>query len=495
MKHFYSVVLISLLLYSPFTHAQSGIISSAPKGETLTFDLSTTQVYQQQKHEYSGIKFDVISQPDSALYYFPDIVTAFGFGTYVKGKVVGDTIFIATGQQVYHQDAVYNYGELDLYAKPCRKNGSSAEVTDETYIKFVRHADGSLTTMDGMGVAYTDQYGDLMGYNMNYYMRPFNLQNDSIVPPTDVADRQYCLSYTDWLGNPIYRLVNLRQTDSAIYLQGTAQQYAPQSWIRGSWKDSKVAFPSRQYQGVAERSFLDFFYAGSSDDSQSLGYRLDSALVMDYDAETGIYSSRQSMLEMVGNKILVKAYNAPTLRPYTPHEATPQAPQMLGYSDYSSSGFTVIRFNIAPVDVDGNYIDPQNITWRLIKDGQPYTFTTDKFAHLASDTQIFKWGFDDRVDIVFEACGLYNIWFYDSWNTLQAECTFTYKGSSHTALSNVLRNTTTGVQNVGSVQKRVAKTTFADITGRKATSQTKGIVIKKTTYEDGSVDVEKVVRK
>ena len=154
--------LSALVLFSTIAQAQSDIISAQPEGLIKTFDLSTAQVYQRNQYEFSGIKMDLVYQGDTTV-YFPDIVTAFGFGTYVRGQVSGDTILIKSGQNVFHQDPVYNYMELDLYAQPCLKNGSTANVLGDEYIKFLRNADGSLSSIGDTGIAYVDQYGDLIG--------------------------------------------------------------------------------------------------------------------------------------------------------------------------------------------------------------------------------------------------------------------------------------------------------------------------------------------
>ena len=485
--------LSALVLFSTIAQAQSDIISAQPEGLIKTFDLSTTQVYQRNQYEFSGIKMDLVYQGDTTV-YFPDIVTAFGFGTYVRGQVSGDTILIKSGQHVFHQDPVYNYMELDLYAQPCLKNGSTANVLGDEYIKFLRNADGSLSSIGDTGIAYVDQYGDLIGYNTDYLFRPFDLLTDSVVAPIDISDSACCMSYTDNFGNPIYRLVNLRFASDGVYLQGVSEQRAPQSWIHGTWDNDKLVFASRQYQGVAEVSFLDFIYGGTQDYSQSLGYRLDSAIVFDYDDGSKAFTTSQSLLETYGDKILISSYDAPTLTPYTPHEAVPQKPGMLGYSDYyASSGFDVIRFNIAPVDENGNYITPDSITWRLIKDGEPYTFTTDKYHQLSQDQQVFNWGFADNIDIVFEACGLYNIWFYDAWNELQLECTYTYNGHAHTAISDKM--VSTGISLVNSAPKSVSSVSYTDLAGRTTNADATGILIKKTTFADGSTKVEKIIRR
>lgn len=483
------------MLHCICTNAQTDGIITNPEGTPKTYDMSTCQMARTETYDYSGIKTDVVFSDDGKTAYFQDIVTAFGFGTWVAGDVVGDSIFIKCGQQIHHQDETENMQAIDVYINAGKMRNGEFVVTDNKYIKMAIDKDGTISTAKDEGVIATDQYGDLLGKNYAYLLRPFNIETDTVIPPADIASTQYCLNYKDYFGNEIYRLVNLKadEANKTFYVQGVAQQYAPESWIKGELKGDSVYFAKRQYQGIAESQFLDFFYPGHADYTQTNNYALDEHLAFFYDNDKKEFFSEGSALEMIGDKILLEAYDQPSLKPYTPHAAMPATPVMRDYSDYWYNGFIVLRFNISPTDENGYYIDPEGLKWRLIVDGKPYTFNKDTYKFLDADTETFDWGFADNVDIVFEACGLYNIWFYDDCEEIAAECTYTYNGETHTATSQPMRvKNTSGIDRTEADTKEAVRTVYHDLSGRAVKNPAKGIYIKTVTHADGSQTTSKV---
>lgn len=95
--------------------AQTDIVKDQPEGTVKTYDLSTCQVYMNSSYDYSGIKTDAVVTADGSRIWFKDLVTAFGFGTWVYGDIKDDAVYIKSGQHIHHQDQIDNFQELDLY--------------------------------------------------------------------------------------------------------------------------------------------------------------------------------------------------------------------------------------------------------------------------------------------------------------------------------------------------------------------------------------------
>ena len=287
----------------------------------------------------------------------------------------------------------------------------------------------------------TDQYGSILASNNGYYFRPIDLEAAVCAPPSGLQPEEYCLHYRQsFFGEDMYRLVELVKDGDAFYVKGLCGTYAPDGWCVGRRDGDYVRFASGQYQGVAKEAFLDYMYGGRVDPLGSLdGHEPERSLQFSYSSATGELASSGVVLETIGDRILVDSYAEPELKPYLPKEAVPAKPEMRGYTEYPD--FTVVRFNIPPVDENGDYIDPKGIVWRLMLDGEPYVFDPEVFGHLSERKEVFAWGECDGekgVDIVFESCGLYNIWLYENFNTVAVECTFTHDGKSHTVISDAM---------------------------------------------------------
>lgn len=497
MKHF--KILLILICYSISSIAQTDIVTTTPEGSIKTYDMSTCQVYMNDKYDYSGIKTDAVVSDNGNKLWFKDFITAYGFGTWIYGDIKGDTLYIKSGQHIYHQDPIDNMPTIDLYIKSGTVSGSDFFTTDDEFIKLIIDKDGTIRTPDNKGIAAVDQYGDVLGKNYAYILKEFDAAKETIIPPTGLADTQYCLKYNDNLGNPIYRLVNVKtdETNKNMYIQGMTNTYNLNGWIKGTINNNTISFAQRQYQGIAEDLFFDFFYPGTKDYSQPNGYALTENLVFTRNPITGDLTTDGSALEMIGDKILAGSFDNPSLMPYTPHATIPAKPQMLDYSDYRNDyGFIVLRFNIAPIDIDGKYIDPKDITWRLIVDGQPYTFNKSTYKNLKEDTETFNWGFSDGMDIVFEACGLYNIWLYDNCHDIAAECSFTYDGQTYTSVSDPIHieDNTTEINNAITNMPNTS-VRYYDMQGHAVLSPKHGIYIRKERTANGHYRTQKILIK
>lgn len=482
--------------------AQNDTIITNPSGTVKTYDLSTDQIVSRQTSSFSGVKSYIAFSDDGKKLYIKDFTPYINTGAWVEGDIKGDSVFIRSGQKVHHQDETENRMAIDVFLKSGALQGSSIEPDGEVYIKMKINADGSLSMPEGKGILAMDQYEDILCRNTAYLYRPFNLATDSVIAPAGVADKRYCLNYKDRFSNEIYKLVNVRRTqDDSLYVQGFAATYAPESWIKGVVKGSTATFAARQYQGMdgVTGEFFDFIYPGTRDYYSDLGYVLDDSLVFSYDKDKDEYTSEQSVLELLGDKISVAAYDEPSLKPYVPHAGKPSAPEMKYFSDYSTSspGFLKISFNIAPVDQNGSYIDPAGMTWRLLVNGKPYTFKKDTYHYLTQDKESFAWGEQDQLDIVFEACGLYTIWFYDyaGAQNVAVESTYTYNGETYTTTSEPLAVSAAAGVNQVETGSAVTGTVCHDLQGRTLLKPANGISLKTVTYADGSKRTLKVIQK
>lgn len=489
-----TILLPFVLQACVIAYAQGDTMITEPKGAVRTYDLATDQIVSQQTYSASGIKSYIAYSDDGNIAYFKEISPYFHTGVWVVGDVKGDSIFIKSGQKVHHQDETENRMAIDAYLYSGTLKGSSIEPDNEAYIKMKMNQDGTICMPKEKGIVAMDQYGDILCRNTAYIYRPFDIATDSIIPPADVADKEYCLNYKDYLGNEIYKLIKVkRSTNNDIYIQGFATRYNPDSWIKGRLEDNTAIFPSRQYQGLDGQTgeFLEFIYAGTKNFDSDFGFNLEDNLIFSYDKTRDEFYSGQSVLETLGERILIANYDQPSLKPYTPHAGKPAAPQMVYFSDYSfgTSGFLKISFNISPIDENEDYIDPTCITWRMLVNGKPYTFKKETYSFLSDDKETFNWGEQDKVDIVFEACGLYTIWFYDysTASNISVECTYTFNGESYTTTSEPMQvSAAANISQAGINGKKVAHAEYYDLQGRQTTKPSGGIYLKTVTYTDGS---------
>ena len=77
------------------------------------------------------------------------------------------------------------------------------------------------------------------------------------------------------------------------------------------------------------------------------------------------------------------------MSPYVEKAATPAEPIIDGIYDYYEwEGDYCISFRVQKMDVDGNYINPDLLSFILYVDGQPYTFDAERYGLEEDMTEI-----------------------------------------------------------------------------------------------------------
>lgn len=485
---------IGLVLASVQTSAAE-IIFDRPSGTEKTYDLTTQQIYSGETYNFSGVLSTVIFDGDDV--WFENPVTAFGFGSWIKGERQGNTIRIKNGQMIYHQDAGDGYPELDVCVVSGTYTNEIPWSDGKEYAELSIMNDGTIVMPEGKMLLATDQYGGILASNNGYFFQPVDLETAIITPPAGLVSEKYCLHYRQAVyDEDIYRPVELIKDGNTFYIKGLCGKYAPEGWSRGQRNGDYVDFASGQLQGVFQNTFLNYMYGGRVDPRGSLeGYEPERSLKFSYSSATGILSSTAAILETIGDRILAESYLYPELKPYTPGEAIPAKPELRGYTEYPD--FTVVSFNIPPLDQSGNYIDPKGITWRLIIDGKPYIFNTEIFKFLPENKEYFAWGECDGekgIDIVFEACGLYTLWLYEDFSTMAVECTFTHEGKSHSTTSDTMYVREAGI-NTPEVSAEAQEKAAYTLSGIRASESAHGVVITTEKTPDGKIKVQKTFRR
>lgn len=71
----------------------------------------------------------------------------------------------------------------------------------------------------------------------------------------------------------------------------------------------------------------------------------------------------------------------------------PANPEVTGYQ---RRGFRYeLKVDVPLVDVDGNHIDKENLSYRLYVDGKPFTFTTAEYGYIEADMAEIPWDYQD----------------------------------------------------------------------------------------------------
>lgn len=164
--------------------------------------------------------------------------------------------------------------------------------------------------------------------------------------------------------------------------------------------------------------------------------------------------------------------------------ATPATPEILMWSEEDA----LLQVNVPSTDVDGNFINPEHLTYRIYLDGEPHVFTPDEYYCLPSEMTDIPYDFTDYYDIYTNGSTKTIYLHAPAFGTLEVESTYTVDGDARISQ----RASYGGLTGVDANHGNIVETTYTDLLGRKVSHPGDGsFVIKTTRYADGTRIVSK----
>ncbi len=440
-------------------------------------------------------------------YYFPE--------AWVKGTISDGIATFPTGQFVGSDE----YGDEYLVGVDVIE-GEDEDEQVLSDIKYVYDAEAKTLTQLTAFVAENDGPADEMeqvapwGYWL--YSRFFDGEPvvlDPVVAPEGLETEAYSFQATvsketeDEDGETVLesvsyvKEVNVGFDGNDLYIQGISEDY-PEGWVKATKNEAgQYVIPANQFMGtlVVESIFGTFeypFHFGAIDDDFEI-----ADAVLDYDAETNTISTEQ-MLVLNGSRFIVNPYQTftdVTITKVIEMAGTPADPSFIA-TNLEGTNYPYVVFDIPTLDTDGNPMLNSKLffTVWVEKNGPatPYTVQADEYENVENDMVEIPYTFDDNYDIYGGTNGKT---FY--FNPADEVAEFTnigvqsiYYGGGETNKSDIIwmNGATTGVKDINTANNTAV---YYDLQGRKVTASQKGLLIKQSRQDNGTITTVKVVRK
>lgn len=440
-------------------------------------------------------------------YYFPE--------AWVKGTISDGIATFPTGQFVGSDE----YGDEYLVGVDVIE-GEDEDEQVLSDIKYVYDAEAKTLTQLTAFVAENDGPADNMeqvapwGYWL--YSRFFDGEPvvlDPVVAPEGLETEAYSFQATvsketeDEDGETVLesvsyvKEVNVGFDGNDLYIQGISEDY-PEGWVKATKNEAgQYVIPANQFMGtlVIESIFgtLEYpFHFGALDDDFEI-----ADAVLDYDAETNTISTEQ-MLVLNGSRFIVNPYQTftdVTITKVIEMAGTPADPSFID-TKLEGTNYPYVVFDIPTLDTDGNPMLNSKLffTVWVEKNGPatPYTVQADEYENVEKDMVEIPYTFDDNYDIYGGTNGKT---FY--FNPADEVAEFTnigvqsiYYGGGETNKSDIIwmNGATTGIKDINTANNTAV---YYDLQGRKVTASQKGLLIKQSRQDNGTITTVKVVRK
>ena len=468
-----------------------------PEGEEEGYIMAYTDNNGFYEQDYTNGKVYVRKSADGSTYYFNGL-TPGGNRSYrgadeswLVGKKEGDEIVVKAGQVLVENQAKKLYFEV-VHADEW---GNVTSFEQEARLKI--GSQGELTTKDGdIFAIYEDADNEedagFFGFFYNMELKPMG----ELVRwefPQGSTPQTYVLSGEDAYEEKVSRFVKLAFSGDKFYISGLSSM-SPDEVYEGTCTATTATIPS--FQIVKDADLFYYRIAPVTVDSEGTpAYQNTIDFSMSADRKEFTMTPADAYLCETTYDLngFVTTLKNVTLKYYAgDHAAKPAMPQIDYWEEYNDA----IVFSIPTEDVNGEYINPDKLAYRIYADGNRYTFTTADYERLTEDMDEIPFGFTDNFDIANN--GTQKIVYFHNLNAenIGVESVYTV-GDVTTVSDRVVYDiaTGTGITDKAAAQQPAASAYYS-LEGMRLNTPRKGsIVLKQSIMADGSKKVEKYVVK
>lgn len=488
----------------------SDIIYNTPAG-TLHSGLYRQSVgfFYGAKRVADGMSGTYVVASDKKTYYIQNIFSQYQCGSWVKGTLTGDTIYVATPQ---HIDYFEDNGEVvNIYLRNLKYdklNDTYVVDSANTEAKFVMSGD-TLKQVSDQLLGMTDQKGTYMLYG-DYNLMMFPNKDEVVKVPSGLKSERYELSYKDEHGESQKKLVRLAVGNSDVWLGDFSMKY-PKAWVKGTLKDKRITFSNGQYLGYTDSHHI-YFVTGvtvpvTDPDTGEAGETFELSRNIRFDADGDAYKSDNVMFTNWGKQDVnyKECFDQPRLTKFVLTEQTPSNPVIQGYQAYDNDNkYGSLSFTIPSVSNTGVALDPDSLFYNIYTDERLLTFKTTKygldrdmtdipfdftdghtFAASASDPLVRIVYFKERVGTYYKRIGVQAI--YHGLGKAHKSA-IVYNDGTEVAGDDPVTAVTEVVMPAGR-----PTVSYYDLAGRRVLKPENGVYIKSERLADGVIRQRKII--
>lgn len=501
------------------------VITEVPEGGTVTrWKREGSDYYRFWQYvlngDYSDKIGEMVTYADGTVYIKNIIGMYDAYPAYLRGSFTADDEITVPLPQpgamyVYDNDiAETDYITVCKYFTTGDNTFDFAIAPEVTEVKYKLN-DESCWELQGMdeegyilGAVYGNDEPKYMGIWAGYgtWRSVFSPFDDNLQHAPEGLETVYCL-LDDY--HHTRQFVEIGFDSNDCWARGFST-YLPESWVKGTLDaNSRVTFDSKQYIGDAKNYSLyfmgsnyEFFY--DVDFGNLVDYKLRDSMAFDYDKATGTMKSNQAYIINGGTEsvINIERHLSPSIAPATDEQLTPAAPVITATMPFDSSrGYGGIQWDMPSVTVDDIRHMPGYLYYRIYVDDELYEFTPAVYHTIKEPMTEVPFGFNDEYDFVAEVMSddtgmrVHRLYHYFKADEVKIGIQTVYRNGDTVSESAIAE--TVLVRNAGMTDtmalRDVTSVAYFDMTGCEVSASTRGVLIRRTTYADGTVQTEKIL--
>ena len=379
------------LVQSRKAPARVDVITEQPEGELKIYQRSGGAIYNLWGYIFSayqdGGAMKMVFADDGKTVYLNDPVSQAAAGTWVRAELSDDgkTLTMPLNQHIIYFDEA-GYGLITAWVDIKVEDGNiSATVNpDIQEVTFTVGDDGTISMngssgdvdafeCSGLGLIYDDDLTWAAYADWESVYTPFDATPVEL--PDGIVMENFSMTYVDSNGNAGGKMVKVGMTGNDVYVQGFSS-LVPDGIMKGTLTEDgdMVTFPSDQYLGVGNSLFLNMMGLDAD-------YTILDNLVFSFDEDN---MKANDILAVVAGMNIQEEYDQPFITYYMDHAATPANPEVIDFVDEGElGGYNYGSFNVPTVDTEGNFINPNDLYYRIyFDDDELFTFGPDEYPQV-----------------------------------------------------------------------------------------------------------------
>ncbi|GEM_PF-6206411 len=407
-----------------------------PQGEEKFYIMSlySYSMNNAQFKNASSVKSQIRFDADGKTVYFKDITTSLGVETWLQGTLDGDTIRIPYGQPL-----AYYRGKYLIFFCPMIYDDSTGNMEAQDELKLIVKGDSILSPtfekagvfQGGAGYVYiNDQQQGSLSFDLDYKMA--RVTTPAISIPTDIEPVEYVYTYENSQGNLTKSKVNVLHRDNDFYMQLSTS--APDAYIYGILDGDSISIPDKQF--IHDNTFI--YYYNLADPVYNEEGELDDFVLtannkkFRWDPETRSITSSEvfGVDYMDGMEYCMNYVFNPRLDVYAgDRPAVPARPEWRSLN--LDTDYPYISFLLYALDVNGEYINPDYITYNIYFDDEIYTFVPGTYMNVKEEMTDVPYSFKDSFDFYIYDTLHYVYLYEDMYTTVGVQSIYTVDGVEH----------------------------------------------------------------
>ena len=402
-------------------HSRVEIISEQPEGELKIYQRSGGAIYNMWGYIFStyqdGGAMQMVFADDGKTVYLKDPISQAVANTWVRAELSDDgkTLTMPLNQFITYFDEM-DYGLITAWVDVTVDEDGYIVATpnlDIHEVTFTIGDDGTISLNgssgdvdafegSGIGLIYDDDQSWAGYVDWESVYTPFDATPVEL--PDGIVMENFSMTYVDSNGNAGGKMVKVGMTGNDVYVQGFSS-LVPDGIMKGTLTEDgdMVTFPSDQYLGVGNSLFLNMMGLDAD-------YTILDNLVFSFDEDN---MKANDILAVVAGMNIQEEYDQPFITYYMDHAATPANPEVIDFVDEGElGGFNYGSFNVPTVDTEGNFINPNDLYYRIyIDDDELFTFGPDEYPYVEEFMTDVPYYFTEGYDF---GVGGATVYFYET---------------------------------------------------------------------------------